>query len=75
MFGAEVTGIDFSEPVSDAVFEEILAAITKVRCSIHAINTIVAQINVFSISTESSSSAMPNSTTTNMSLLPVDSES
>jgi len=29
-FGAEVTGIDFSKPVSDDVFREVLAAITKV---------------------------------------------
>jgi hypothetical protein len=30
-FGAEVRGIDFSQPVSDEVFAEVLAAITKVR--------------------------------------------
>jgi alpha-ketoglutarate-dependent 2,4-dichlorophenoxyacetate dioxygenase len=30
-FGAEITGVDFSGPVSGPVFEEILAAITKVR--------------------------------------------
>lgn len=30
-FGAEIAGIDFSEPVADEVFKEVLAAITKVR--------------------------------------------
>lgn len=29
-FAAEVKGVDFSEPVSDDVFAEIKAAITKV---------------------------------------------
>lgn len=29
-FGAEVFGVDFSQPVPDDVFEDILAAITKV---------------------------------------------
>ena len=29
-FGAEISGVDFSERVNDDVFEEILAAITKV---------------------------------------------
>jgi hypothetical protein len=29
-FGAEIKGVDFSKPVSDEVFAEILAAITKV---------------------------------------------
>ena len=30
-FAAEVGGIDFSSPIADDVFAEILAAITKVR--------------------------------------------
>ena len=30
-FVAEVRGIDFSSPITDDVFAEILAAITKVR--------------------------------------------
>jgi alpha-ketoglutarate-dependent 2,4-dichlorophenoxyacetate dioxygenase len=30
-FGAEVSGVDFSRPVEDDVFQEILAAINKVR--------------------------------------------
>ena len=30
-FGALISGVDFSSPVSDEVFNEILAAITKVR--------------------------------------------
>lgn len=29
-FGAEISGIDFSKPVDDYVFQEVLAAITKV---------------------------------------------
>jgi hypothetical protein len=29
-FGAEVSGVDFSKPVPDDVFQEILSAITKV---------------------------------------------
>lgn len=29
-FGAEVSGIDFSQPVPDDVFADVLAAITKV---------------------------------------------
>ena len=29
-FGAEISGIDFSKPVDDDVFQEVLAAITKV---------------------------------------------
>lgn len=29
-FGAEVSGVDFTRPVSEAVFEQILAAVTKV---------------------------------------------
>jgi alpha-ketoglutarate-dependent 2,4-dichlorophenoxyacetate dioxygenase len=29
-FGAEVFGVDFSQPVPDDVFDDILAAITKV---------------------------------------------
>jgi len=32
-FGAEVFGVDFSQPVSDEVFADILAAITKVSLS------------------------------------------
>jgi alpha-ketoglutarate-dependent 2,4-dichlorophenoxyacetate dioxygenase len=40
-FGAEISGVDFSKPVEDDVFQEILAAITKVtllslfRISLH----------------------------------------
>jgi alpha-ketoglutarate-dependent 2,4-dichlorophenoxyacetate dioxygenase len=33
-FGAEIAGIDFSKPVPDETFKEVLAAITKVRSSI-----------------------------------------
>jgi alpha-ketoglutarate-dependent 2,4-dichlorophenoxyacetate dioxygenase len=29
-FGAQISGVDFSSPISDEVFHEILAAITKV---------------------------------------------
>jgi alpha-ketoglutarate-dependent 2,4-dichlorophenoxyacetate dioxygenase len=29
-FGAQISGIDFSSPLSDEVFAEVLAAITKV---------------------------------------------
>ena len=29
-FGAQVSGVDFSSPISDEIFHEILAAITKV---------------------------------------------
>lgn len=29
-FGAEIHGVDFSQPVEDAVFQEIMAAIAKV---------------------------------------------
>jgi alpha-ketoglutarate-dependent 2,4-dichlorophenoxyacetate dioxygenase len=32
-FGAEILGVDFSKPVPDDVFDEILAAITKVGVS------------------------------------------
>lgn len=28
-FGAQISGVDFSSPISDEVFHEILAAITK----------------------------------------------
>jgi alpha-ketoglutarate-dependent 2,4-dichlorophenoxyacetate dioxygenase len=31
-FGAQISGVDFSLPISDEVFTEILKAITKVRC-------------------------------------------
>lgn len=30
-FAAEVSGVDFSKPVPDKIFQEILRAITKVR--------------------------------------------
>jgi alpha-ketoglutarate-dependent 2,4-dichlorophenoxyacetate dioxygenase len=30
-FGAEISGVDFSRPVEKDVFQEILAAISKVR--------------------------------------------
>jgi alpha-ketoglutarate-dependent 2,4-dichlorophenoxyacetate dioxygenase len=30
-FGAQILGVDFSKPVSDDVFAEVLAAITKVE--------------------------------------------
>jgi alpha-ketoglutarate-dependent 2,4-dichlorophenoxyacetate dioxygenase len=29
-FGAQISGVDFSSPISDEIFDEILAAITKV---------------------------------------------
>jgi alpha-ketoglutarate-dependent 2,4-dichlorophenoxyacetate dioxygenase len=29
-FGAQISGVDFSSPISDEIFHEILAAITKV---------------------------------------------
>jgi alpha-ketoglutarate-dependent 2,4-dichlorophenoxyacetate dioxygenase len=29
-FGAQISGVDFCSPISDEVFNEILAAITKV---------------------------------------------
>ena len=29
-FGAQISGVDFSSPISDEAFHEILAAITKV---------------------------------------------
>jgi alpha-ketoglutarate-dependent 2,4-dichlorophenoxyacetate dioxygenase len=29
-FGAQISGVDFSSPLSDEVFAEVLAAITKV---------------------------------------------
>lgn len=32
-FGAEISGIDFSQPVPDEVFTEVLAAVTKVSPS------------------------------------------
>ena len=32
-FGAEVSGVDFSEPVPDDIFQEVLDAITKVGLS------------------------------------------
>lgn len=35
-FGAEIVGIDFSQPVCNEIFKEVLAAITKVRSPIHA---------------------------------------
>lgn len=30
-FGAEVSGVDFTKPIPDDVFQEILAAMAKVR--------------------------------------------
>lgn len=33
-FGAEISGVDFSQPVESHVFEEILAAISKVSGSL-----------------------------------------
>ncbi len=33
-FGAQISGVDFSSPISDEVFHEILAAITKVNVQI-----------------------------------------
>lgn len=33
-FGAEISGVDFSQPVESHVFEEILAAISKVGDSL-----------------------------------------
>lgn len=33
-FGAEISGVDFSKPVDDDVFQEVLAAITKVNIPI-----------------------------------------
>jgi alpha-ketoglutarate-dependent taurine dioxygenase len=33
-FGAEVTGVDFSEPVAKEVFDEIHRAIVDVCCSL-----------------------------------------
>jgi alpha-ketoglutarate-dependent 2,4-dichlorophenoxyacetate dioxygenase len=29
-FGAQISGVDFSSPISDEIFDEILAAITQV---------------------------------------------
>jgi alpha-ketoglutarate-dependent 2,4-dichlorophenoxyacetate dioxygenase len=29
-FGAQISGVDFSSPISDEIFDEILAAISKV---------------------------------------------
>lgn len=29
-FGAQISGVDFSSPISEEIFDEILAAITKV---------------------------------------------
>lgn len=35
LFGAEVSGVDFSKSISDDVFEQILKAIAKVKFKIH----------------------------------------
>lgn len=38
-FGAEVRGIDFSQPIPEDIFSEIQAAITKVILSVHFTRT------------------------------------
>lgn len=37
LFGAEVSGVDFSKSISDDIFEQILKAIAKVQFNIHLI--------------------------------------
>lgn len=40
-FTAEVSGVDFSSPIPDDVFSEVLAALTQVSLPLHTIYTYI----------------------------------
>lgn len=64
-FGAEISGVDFSREVPDDVFQEILAAITKVSisCPVYPLFDTVILLTILPASMASASSVTPASTT------------